>query len=434
MRNNKSFFSYAIIVLLFTTAAGGVYPQNNDVSDSGQLSGPAESGDYRTIAVRPVQRTAETETSEAELAGEIVELLQSRLLELFPTLGSFVPVAQESAAAILLTPTITEYGIKRDKDLGLVVEMELMCALEQGPFEQEPLDHGPFAGSKNISHRTVIRAVGRGATHNAAGLRAVDNALKEYRHRLLSSSVLSSGDDAGDTAALRVTDTLSGRLILNRGLQDGLQLGDECRLQTQRPAQSPTFSSAQNPGLGPALVKIAEVYPDFSEAHVLYGREQLQIGVLLEPEQQLGLRIAVEGNYVYRMGTWQTAPENLGGVSARLYYDHGLFSISPLLKVDYVTNKLAFVHTGTALNWYVGRMRIAPTLLGGLGFAAAGEGTSSASQSMYWGASLELVLSWRINRRLLFSLDVGGSGWYHTGEAFAEARFLYAGSGFMLKY
>lgn len=427
MRNNKSFFSYAFIVLLFTSAAGAVYCQDSNAPDSGQLSGTAGYRGSGTIAVRPVRLAGEAEASGAELPGELGELLQYRLLELFPSLGDFEPVEDESAAAILLTPAITEYRISSDQDLGIIVEMELRCALEDGSFEPGPLEEGtfepgPHGGGRNIPYRTVVRAVGSGATHYAAGLRAVDNALKEYRRRLLASPLLADEDD---TAALRVKDTLAGRLILNQGAQAGLQPGDEYRL-----GQKPTAGSAQNPG----MVKIAEVYPDFAEAHVLYGREQLQIGTRLEPEQQLGLRVAVEGNYVYRMSTWQTAAEQLGGVSARLYYDRGLFSISPLLKVDYITNGLAFVHTGTALNWYVGRMKIAPSLLGGVGFSAGGGDPAGASQSLYWGASLELVLSWRINRRLLFSVSAGVSGWYHTGDAFEEARFIYTGSGFMLKY
>lgn len=426
MRNNKSFFRYAIIVLLITGAAGAVYCQGSNAPDSGQLSGTAESRGPRAIAVRPVQLAGEAETSGAELPTEMGRLLQSRLLELFPSLGDFVPVEDERTAAILLTPEITEYRIRSDQHLGIIVEMELMCALEEKLLEEGLLEPGPRGGGRNIPYRTVVRAVGSGATYYAAGLRAVDNALKEYRHRLLASPLLAAGDD---TAELRVKDTLAGRLILNQGVQAGLQPGDEYRL-----GQKPPAGSAQGPGQSPAMVKIAEVYPDFAEAHVLYGREQLQIGTRLVPQQQIGLRVAVEGNYVYRMSTWQTAAEHLGGVSTRLYYDRGLFSISPLLKVDYFTNKLAFVHTGTALNWYVGRMKIAPALLGGLGFSAVGGEPADAYRSLYWGASLELVLSWRINRKLLFALSAGGSGWYHTGDAFEEVRFIYAGSGFMLKY
>ncbi len=335
---------------------------------------------------------------------ELQTLLYARLSGIFPALGGFETVASESESGVLLTPTIQGYVPAHDETLGVTIELRLMLELQEGPRSSD----------RNLPYRTEIKAIGNGETHSAAMLRAVDGVVREYRRRLLDSPVFGRAEDQ---AVVRVKDTLAGRVILNRGARNGLEVGSEYQLSFS--AQSTTHHGA--------LLKLAAVYPEFAEAHVVYGRQQLGLGTRLDPVPQLGLRTAIEGNYVYRMGTRQTVAEHLGGVSVRLYYDRELFSISPLLKVDYLTNQVTFLHTGTALNWHVGRLTIAPTLLGGVGFSAG-------DPELYWGASVEMVLAWRINRRWLFSLDAGASGWYCTGEEFQEARFIYAGSGFMLKY
>lgn len=365
------------------------------------------------LMVHPVACAPTLASQSDQPPEELLTLLHARLSALFPAVGEFKTVEAENEAGVLLTPTITKYAPASDEELGLIIELRLMLELQEGEKAK-----GMQASRRSLPYRTEIKAIGTGETHSAAMLRAVDEAVLEYRYRLLESPVLGTEEEQ---QALRVNDTLAGRVILDRGARNGLRTGDEYRTDTQ----------------APALLKIAAVYPEFAEGHVLYGREQLPVGTRLQPVRQFGLRTALEGNYVYRMSTRQTAAEHLGGVSLRLYYDRGLFSLSPLFKIDYLTDKVAFLHTGTALNWHAGRFTLSPTLLGGVGFSAAGDTgayTSAESQALYWGASIEMVLSWRINRNWLIALDTGASGWYCTGEEFQEARFIYAGAGFMLKY
>ncbi len=366
------------------------------------------------LMVQPVNLSRAVQESGPQPPAEILELLRQRLIELFISLGGFEAVEAENAAQILLEPAVTDYRLTQDDEFGLIVEMGLMMELREGALGSERM----------LPYRSEVRAIGTGASHVAATLQAVGELVKQYRQTLIASPVLGNGDER---QALRVKDNLAGRVVLNRGARDGLKAGTEYRTAIPEP------SRAKNPADRQALLKIAEVYPEFAEAHVLYGRALLAPGTRVEPVQQLGLRTAVEVNYVHKMSSWQTAAEHLGGVSLRLYYDRELFSVSPLFKIDYLSNQVAFLHTGTALNWYAGRLKIAPALMAGLGFSAAGS-SADASPSLYWGGSVEVVLSWRINRSLLFSLDAGASGWYHTGDSFQDARFLYAGSGFMLKY
>ena len=398
MRNKNFFLSCALISILFFSAVPGLRAQNA----------------VDALMVQPVNVSTAVQESGAQPPGEILDLLRERLIELFISLGGFEAVEAESDAQILLEPAVTEYRLMQDDEFGLIVEMELMMELREGALGSE----------RTLPYRSEVRAIGTGASHVAATLQAVGELVKQYRQSLIASPVLSSGDER---QALRVKDSLSGRVILNRGARDGLTVGTEYRMAITAPSRADNEADRQ------ALLKIAEVYPEFAEAHVLYGRDHVAPGTRVEPVQQLGLRTAVEVNYVHKMSSWQTPAENLGGVSLRLYYDRGLFSISPLFKVDYLSNRVAFLHTGTALNWYTGRLKIAPALMAGLGFSAAGS-SADAPPSLYWGGTVEVVLSWRINRSLLFSLDAGASGWYHTGDEFQEARFLYAGSGFMLKY
>ncbi len=402
MRNKNYFLSCALISTLLFSAVPGLEAQ--DAVDA--------------LMVQPVNLSTAVEDSGAQSGAqpprEILELLRGRLIDLFISLGGFEAVEAENDAQILLEPAVTEYRLMQDDEFGLIVEMELMMELREGALGSE----------RTLPYRRAVRAIGTGASHIAAALQAVDELVKQYRHDLIASPVLSNGNDR---QVLRVKDSLAGRVILSRGARDGLRAGTEYRTAIPQP------SGAKNQAERPAILKIAEVYPEFAEAHVLYGRDLLAPGTPVEPVQQLGLRTAVEVNYVHKMSSWQSAAEHLGGMSLRLYYDRGLFSISPLFKLDYLSNHAAFLHTGTALNWYAGRLKIAPALMAGLGFSAAGS-SAEASSSLYWGGSVEVVLSWRINRSLLFSVDAGASGWYHTGNEFQEARFLYAGSGFMLKY
>ena len=362
------------------------------------------------LMVRPVNSTSPV----GQVPEELQTLLHARLSAIFPALGEFEIVESESESGVLLAPTLKGYAPAHDESLGVTIELLLILELQEGPL----------GSPRTLPYRTEIKAIGSGETQYAAMLRAVDGAALEYRRRILESPVLGT---AKDQQALRVKDTLAGRVILNGGARSGLVVGSEY----QPPVKAEDRAHAG------ALLKIAAVYPEFAEAHVVYGRQQLVLGTRLEPVQQFGLRTAIEGNYVYRMDTQQMAAEHLGNVSLRFYYDRGLFSISPLLKIDYMTDNLAFIHSGAALNWHAGRLTIAPTLLGGIGFSAADTIAADASaggQVLYWGASVEMVCAWRINRRWLFSLDAGVSGWYCTGEEFQEARFIYAGSGFMLKY
>ncbi|MFO8124861.1 MAG: hypothetical protein R6T97_00075, partial [Yoonia sp.] len=71
---------------------------------------------------------------------------------------------------------------------------------------------------------------------------------------------------AQQASALRISDTLAGRVVLNQGEKSGIRRGAE---------------------YGPAngdrgLVKLAAVYPEFAEGHIVFGREVLTVGTLME--------------------------------------------------------------------------------------------------------------------------------------------------------
>ncbi|MFO7729934.1 MAG: hypothetical protein R6V86_04120 [Spirochaetia bacterium] len=465
MRYYKGIFLYVSVCAL-CMLGGGVL--------AGQEYG-GTSGQY-TLAVRPLS------AQEFELAPESKTLLLERIAAQFSHVGGFQlvsvqgssrepdlnrgpdlnpdadPEAESSALSsaeantdIILDTEIKNYAIETDSKIGYIVKLELLLTLESGKDRLT-----------GLPHRIEVSAIGNGSTSFAAESRAIGDISNEFRRALLASPVVTRpavresarqpgqpGEQTGQTGqpaapqkgtqtaqqapGLRISDTLAGRVVLNQGEKAGIRRGGE---------------------YGPAngdkgLVKVAAVYPEFAEGHVVYGRDVLLIGTLMEQRGKGRLRTALEGTYFYRSDNTESPAEHLGGLSARIYYDRDLFSISPLMKADLLSNQLGFLQTGVALNWHAGRCTIEPALLGGFGFTtppifalfgtdtADTSGTNDStdeSGSLYWGGSIELGWTVRINQAWLFLLDFGMSGWYYTGDAVKEVRFMYVGSGFMLKY
>ena len=447
------------------------------------------SGQY-TLAVCPIS------TQEFRLSSESKTLLQERIAAQFSPVGGFKIVSvqdssrdydpgtgpssstssvssseteaeteAETEVDIILSTEIKNYTIEVDPKIGYVVKLKLLLTLESGRVRMN-----------GLPYRIEVSAIGNGSTSFAAESRAIGDISNEFRRALLKSPVVirpaaqpggqqahqaqpatqqatqsatRQGDqqtdrqDAQQTGevkvhdpALRISDALAGRVVLNQGGKVGIRRGAE---------------------YGPAngdrgLVKVAAVYPEFAEGHIVYGRDAMPIGTLMERRGKASLRTALEGTYFYRSGNAESPTEHLGGLSARIYYDRDLFSISPLMKADLLSNGLGFLQTGVALNWHAGRCTIEPALLGGVGFSAPsisalfGSDTADTADtsdtsdspaepgSLYWGGSIELGWTVRISRAWLFLLDIGMSGWYYTGDVTKEVSFMYAGSGIMLKY
>lgn len=430
MRYYKQIFLYAWLCAFCLLGGGFLAGQNYGV----------EPGQY-TLAVRPIS------TQEFRLSPELKTLLQERIAAQFSPVGGGKVVSvrssrdfesgtgpsslseteneTEAEADIILSTEIRNYVIEADQKLGYIVTLELLLTLQSGRVRLN-----------GLPHRIEVKAIGNGSSSFAAASRAIGDISNEFRRALLKSPAMSrpaaqqTVHASSQAPALRISDTLAGRVVLNQGRKANIRRGAE---------------------YGPAngdkgLVKVAAVYPEFAEAHIVFGNEAMPIGTLMEQRGEGRMRTALEGTYFYRTGSSEIPAEHAGGLSARIYYDRDLFSISPLMKADLLSNRLGFLQTGLALNWYAGRFTIEPALLGGVGFsglpvpALFGIGTAGTSEaaeetgSLYWGGSIELGWTVRINRTWLFLLDIGMSGWYYTGDATKEVSFVYAGSGFMLKY
>ncbi|MCF7949618.1 MAG: hypothetical protein K9M94_13600 [Spirochaetia bacterium] len=421
MRCYKQIFLYVWLCALCLLGGGLLAGQ-----DSGRQSG------LFTLAVRPIS------TQEFSLSPESKTLLQERVAAQFSHVGGFKRVSVQgssrefdSGTDIILSTEIQNYRIEADQNLGYIVRLKILLTLESG--------RGRLNG---LPYRIEVAAIGHGSSSFAAESRAIGDISNDFRRALLKSPVVGrpaaqqasphtdqqkTSQAARQAAALRISDTLAGRVVLNQGGKAGILRGAE-------------YGPAHSDG---GLIKVAAVYPEFAEGHIVFGRDALAIGTLMEQRGQGRLRTALEGTYFYRSGTTDSPAEHLGGLSARLYYDRDLFSVSPLIKADLLSNRVGFLQAGVALNWYAGRFTVEPALLGGVGFSglplfalfsADTSDSTDESGSLYWGGSVELGWTMRLNRTWLFLLDIGMSGWYYTADATKEVSFMYVGSGFILKY
>ncbi len=360
-----------------------------------------------TVTVHPV------EANEFPLSSDGLVLFQHKLEHQFTLLGNFQidppgNTSSDTSSDIMLFTEIKEYAIESDGDVGFIVRLEILHSLKH---------RGERTGQKD--EWIEVKTLGTGESSFAALLSAVEHGVEEFRRKLLQSALLAPG--------MRVLDSFAGRVIINQGEGSGVKRGYEYKTDSG----------------DAALLKVAAVYPELAEAHVLYGRDILVEGALLEKTGKIGMRWALEGSYHQQLNDEEGANTHRGGITSRVYFDRGFFSLSPMIKTDILfrgSNKnsdihagnegkeAAFFQLGSAVNWHAGRFMVCPAVLAGVGVLIEN------SDEIYWGGSIELGLTWRINRRFFLVGDIGGSGWYYTGADFQNARFLSMGVGFMLKY
>ncbi len=468
MRYMKQLFKLTLISMLCTLGMNILYAQT--------------SPEY-TIAVRPVEATegnkatetieesnffwgpqaqssgAQSSGAQFESGPDALVLLRAKLADQLEKLGEFKVISESADAAahpaLLLSTEIKDYSCEYDPDIGFIVKLELLHTVLKGEGGEAEIyfkddnsnganrtdDNGKksteFAARlterfQDLPFRIEVNVVGTGDNSSAALFDAVEADIDEFRHKLLESTLLSP--------AARVLDTLAGRIIINRGRESGVRRGAEYMLTVnsrssrkidhkndQKNDQKTVQSRKENQKNSKALIQVAEVYPGFSEAHVIYGKDVLVEGARLERVRQLGMRWAVQGSYHARLNDGSQIEDPVGGITSRLYFDRGFFSLTPALKADYLFDETVFTQVGAAVNWHAGSLTVYPGIFVGFGFPAEG------ADSYYWGGSIEIGLNWRINENFYLISDIGGSGWYYTAEESQNERFISTGIGFMLK-
>ena len=281
MRCYKQIFLYTWLCALCLLGGGLL---------AGQEDYGRESVQY-TLAVRPISM------QEFRLPPEAKTLLQEQIAAQFSPVGGFKIVSvqgsrrefdpgteaspgssaeaktkteTETEADIMLSTEIKNYTIEADSKIGFIVKLKLLLTLESGRVRLN-----------GLPHRIEVSAIGNGSTSFAAESRAIGDISNEFRRALLKSPVVSR--PAAQAPALRISDTLAGRVVLNQGGKAGIRRGAE-------------YSPANSDN---GLIKVAAVYPEFAEGHIVFGRDALTIGTLMERRGKGRLRTALEGTYYF---------------------------------------------------------------------------------------------------------------------------------------
>ncbi len=322
------------------------------------------------------------------------DLLREKLVLVILKAGGYRRVEGGAEADISLQAVVVSYSLDEEPDLGYVVNLEMRLEIE-GAYRD----------------LAVLRTIGTGESPYAAAVRAVDEMAVRYLFHLGETDIWES--------AARLVDMVAGRAIVNRGAKAGVRRGTE-------------FESAEGSG-EPFLLRIAEVYADYSEGHVLRGDERILSGSPVRKVKRLGLKSSLSVYHVRILPDENAIvdPDALTrtwAVGTRTWFEAGLFSLSPFVAVDYIGQKASFLSLGMGLNWYFGRFTCVPAAGGRVGLSGSSE------DGLFWGGFAEMGFQWLVRKNVLVTADIGLSSLFYAGTGDEDLEFLYSGVGLILKY
>lgn len=336
------------------------------------------------------------------------DLLEAKLRHVLGIAGNYGIAVDEKTADMVLHSSLVSWELRTDPDLLYVAEMGLRLALEG-----------------KIEDRIVIPSIGIGDTAYSAAAGAVEDATVQYLYHLKNTELWKPD--------LRIIDMLAGKAVLNMGRDHGARRGMEFVNARALDQEFGLKAGLEAGGGDLVLLRIQEVYETYSEAYVLSGPEAALIGTPLEEMSRLGLMSSFSVRYIrYFDGTEaESSPDGASrawAAGTRVFFDRGLFSLNPLIGIDFLSEKTSLASAGMALNWHVRRMTYVPAAGVQIGFPGL------ASPDLLWGGFIEFGIRRLLGRKLLLKVDAGASSLYFTGGEEGDTQFLYAGAGLILKY
>jgi ribosome-associated translation inhibitor RaiA len=336
---------------------------------------------------------AQVRTGDFVLPDGAEEFLKYSLEMVLEAVGGAEILAKADEADTVLSPVVTAYSVREDPGLGFIADIRVDLEL-----------NGRQQG------RVAIGALGQGNTVYAA----VQSAVNEIRRQ----SAYKLQDTAFWTPAVRIIDTAAGRAILDAGGKKGVRAGQEFFY----------YPEGRSVGGNTVLLKVSTVFDDFSEAHFFRRPDDIPYGQRLYPAERAGLKTNLSGRFLVIFSDEQENSQARWSVISRTYFDRGLFTLNPLLGLEYVYGRYAAVQLGTGLNWYFGPLICTPALGCQVGVPEGG------GESVYWGGFSEIGLQWVLGRRFVLHGEIGVSSLYYAGSDAKDFQFLYSGLGIMLKY
>ncbi len=214
------------------------------------------------------------------------------------------------------------------------------------------------------------------------------------------------------------------KVIVEFGENMGIQLGDEYAIIQPR-LTNLGYETADESG----LLLIKEVREQYSVAEVLYARPNPIIGDQLEEVPRIGIEVSGYAHVLSEL----TIDNSVLVLGLKATASRGFYRFRPLggIEIPFTSTLLGLlfpmnVYLGGDANWYLGRLKLNPSLTAGVG-GGVPIVDDLFSQDFYLshvGGTAKMSLSYLINRDTMIYADLGYARWFGLYERLFDSTVV----------
>lgn len=319
---------------------------------------------------------------------------------------------------VVVIPSVTYYNVDYEKGGGYDAEIETS-------FTFVNVDELSTLAQFSIETSGFDKDGQRDAVRDA--VEAIPNQL-QFEIRKIPLFQLRSG----------IIEVAGGSVIMELGHNMGVRVGDEYAiLQTRSLSSGRQFTEESG------LVVVKDVNHDFSEGTILYTEGRPQLGDQLREVPRLGFDATLYANVmqdvVSSTSIVGTSVESVLVAGLRTVATRGFYNFRPVVGVE-VPIKSGIVnvgfplglYVGGELNWYLRRIQITPSLVGGLaGVVPFWDEEEFYLSHVGWKGQLSASLL--INRDFKVFAEGGFGQWFSTSPFSSTYGGTYVGGGVVFK-